>query len=228
MKNIVYLFAFAFSILSCTNDIKKNNPAMQAKVNDVVWRATDARITPNEEGGITITALTLNETITLNTNSNEPGTYIFGSTNQDNYVTYDLSISGVLSSFETSIYPGPAYKIANIVAAGSGYVSSNNAQTTGGSGSGLKVSIVANTTGGTVTNVDIVARGNGYKAGDLVTIVGGNNNATIRILNVQQSNGEVIIEKVEGGKYTGTFKFNAVDEDSGAVVTFSNGVFYKL
>ena len=104
MKNIVYLFAFAFSILSCTNDIKKNNPAMQAKVNDVVWRATDARITPNEEGGITITALTLNETITLNTNSNEPGTYIFGSTNQDNYVTYDLSISGVLSSFETSSF----------------------------------------------------------------------------------------------------------------------------
>ena len=36
------------------------------------------------------------------------------------------------------------------------------------------------------------------------------------------------LEKVEGGKYTGTFKFNAVDEDSGAVVTFSNGVFYKL
>jgi len=45
---------------------------------------------------------------------------------------------------------------------------------------------------------------------------------------VQQSNGEIVIEEVQNGAFTGSFKFNAVDSGSGEVVTFSNGVFYQL
>ena len=90
------------------------------------------------------------------------------------------------------------------------YTNSNNSQTTpvSGSGSGLKFAIQTNVNGN-ITSVSIVSRGDGYKAGDVVSIVGGNNNATVRILNTQQCNGEIVIEEVNNGKYTGTFKFNA-------------------
>ena len=64
-------------------------------------------------------------------------------------------------------------------------------------------------------------------AGDLITIVGGGNNATFRVVNVQSSNGEITIEEVDNGLYTGKFKFNVVNA-SGDVVTFSEGVFYKV
>ena len=96
---------------------------------------------------------------------------------------------------------------------------------TGGSGSGLRVA--TQTTNGTVTAITVVARGVGYRPGDIVTIVGGNNNATFRVINIQQSNGEIEIEEVENGLFTGKYKFNAVNEE-GQVITFSEGVFYKI
>ena len=36
-----------------------------------------------------------------------------------------------------------------------------------------------------------------------------------------------MIEEIDNGKYSGTFKFNAVNS-SGEVITFSNGVFYNV
>jgi hypothetical protein len=47
------------------------------------------------------------------------------------------------------------------------------------------------------------------------------------VLNVSNSNGEVFIEKIEGNLYSGTFKFNAVNEQ-GTVVNFNKGIFYKV
>ena len=225
MKKIVALLSVVLMMSSCTEEIKTNTPAFQAQFGEEVWRAKTVRVTPNENGGITITALTNYEQITLNTSSANAGTYYFGSTNADDFATYSFETDSDFGDYDTSIYEGPVYKIAGVVNPGSNYIQSNNALTTGGSGSGLKVATVTGTAG-TITDVNIVSRGDGYKAGDVVTIVGGDNNATIRVLNVQQSNGEIIIEKIENGTYTGTFKFSAVDE-LGEVVTFSQGVFYK-
>ncbi|WP_291106640.1 DUF6252 family protein, partial [Flavobacterium sp. UBA6195] len=109
---------------------------------------------------------------------------------------------------------------------GTGYVdNATGAQTIGGSGSGLRVATTTNI--GNVNSITVVSRGTGYRAGDLITIVGGNNDATFQVVNVQQSNGEVTITEVLDGRYTGKFKFNVVDEE-GEVVTFSEGVFYKV
>ena len=228
MKNILYLFLTTLILSSCTNDIETNTPAFQAKFNDATWRAKDARVSLDTDGSFVITAYTQYETVVLRASASEIGTYVLGTTNQDNYVSYDFDGEGIVSSYDTSLNAGPAYKISNIVNSGTGYTNSNNSQTVPvtGSGSGLKLAIVTNPNGN-ITEVSIVSRGNGYVAGDVVSVIGGDNNATVRILNVQQSNGEIVIEKIENGTFTGTFKFNAVNSD-GEVVTFSDGVFYKV
>ena len=227
MKNILFLLVGVLSLTSCVNDVKTNTPALQAKLSNEVWRAKQAYVEV-VNGGLTITAFTFAETIVLKTSSTNPGTYVLGTTNQNNFISYSHEAGGVTSDYDSSIYAGPVYKISNIVAAGTGYTTTTNVETMGGSGSGLKLDVVANSTGG-VSSVTIVARGDGYKAGDIVNIVGGtSNNARVGILNVQQSNGEIVIKELENGAFTGTFKFNAVDSSTGEVVTFSEGIFYKL
>lgn len=227
MKNILFLLVGVLSLTSCVNDVKTNTPALQAKLNNEVWRAKQAYVEV-ANGGLTITAFTFAETIVLKTSSTNPGTYVLGTTNQNNFISYTHEAGGVTSGYDTSIYAGPVYKISNIVSAGTGYTTTTNVETMGGSGSGLKLDVVANVTGG-ITGVTIVARGDGYRAGDIVNVIGGtSNNARVKILNVQQSNGEIVIEELENGKFTGTFKFNAVDSSTGEVTTFSEGVFYKL
>jgi hypothetical protein len=108
---------------------------------------------------------------------------------------------------------------------GTGYTSAAAAHTSGGSGSGLRLALT--TLSGAVTKATVVSRGLGYVSGDVVTIQGGNNNATVRIENVQQSNGEITIEDISEGLFTGTFKLNATNAD-GEVITFSEGHFYKI
>ena len=308
MKNIIYLFLATLVFSACSNDVQTNSPAFQAKFNDATWRASDARVSIDLDGSFVITAYTKYETIVLRTSSGDPGTYVLGTTNQDNYVSYDFDGQGVLESYDTSSANlGPVYKISNVVNPGTGYVNDgaarvsggsgtgmilnarsnagvityasllNNGQgyeiddivtivggssdatlkinnvshstgsvisfeiltggsnytdtgygaltTTNGAGSGLKLAILANNN--RVASAYILSRGDGYKAGDLVTVESGDGNATFRVLNTQQSNGEIVIEEVHNGKYTGTFKFNAVSS-SGEVITFSNGVFYKV
>lgn len=64
---------------------------------------------------------------------------------------------------------------------GSGYTPKQSVLTTGGTGEGLRVDIV--TTNGAVTNVKINSfnKGFGYLTGDVITISGGNGNATFTI-----------------------------------------------
>ena len=64
---------------------------------------------------------------------------------------------------------------------GTGYSTTQKGvyDTTGGSGSGLRVS--ATGSGGILDSVSIYQNGTGYNDGDILTIVGGNNDATIRV-----------------------------------------------
>ena len=83
-------------------------------------------------------------------------------------------------------YPG-LYKDYNagvdaliIEDSGSGFTSSGVYSTTGGSGTGLTVSL-SNTGGTSIRDVEIVNPGTNYKNGEIVTIVGGNNDAELQI-----------------------------------------------
>jgi hypothetical protein len=226
MRKIFSLLFVAIFFTSCEQSIQTNTPAFQAKQNDVNWRANDARVSVDVDGKMTITAYSQYETVTLETSSTDPGIYVLGTTNQDNFATYSNDVNNSSDFYDTGLYAGPAYKVSPMITRGTAYqANATGAQTTGGSGSGLRVA--TQTTNGTVTSITVVARGLGYMPGDVITIVGGNNNATFRVINIQQSNGEIEIEEVSNGLFTGTFKLNAVNSE-GEVITFSEGHFYKV
>ena len=226
MKKLLSLIAATVLFTSCQEDIQTNTPAFQANFNNNAWRANYSAASIDAGGALTITAFTEYETVMLKTSTATVGTYILGTANTNDFASYDLDSPELSKSYDSRVYSGPAYKLSAIQNAGSGYTNNaTGAQTTGGSGSGIRVATT--TTNGAVTSITLVSRGNGYRAGDLITIVGGNNNAKFKVVNVQQSNGEITITEVLDGKYTGKFKFNVVDE-LGDVVTFSEGWFYKV
>jgi hypothetical protein len=227
MKKFLSLLVVAVLFNSCQQDIQTNTPAFEAKLNDVFWRASDATVSIDINGGMTITAYAPNETIIMTTSSSNPGTYILGTQNSNNFASYETDIQNFEDYYETSSdVEGPAFDLSGMLTGGSSYTSNPAAQTIGGSGVGLRVKTVANSSGA-ITGVTVLARGEGYVAGDIITIVGGNNLATFKVLNVQQSNGEIKITEAANGLYSGEFKFNAVNSD-GEVVTFSKGTFYKI
>ena len=75
------------------------------------------------------------------------------------------------------------------IVAGTGYATSGVTTVTGGTGEGMVVSFIAG--GGTVDSVVIVNPGKGYTSGDVVTLVGGGNDATVAISSVTTSHSQV-------------------------------------
>jgi hypothetical protein len=73
---------------------------------------------------------------------------------------------------------GTAVATVDTLVGGTGYTDGIY-EVTGGTGSGLILSVV--TAAGIITSVTIVSPGKGYTAGDTVTIVGGNNDATVDV-----------------------------------------------
>lgn len=227
MKKIVQLLLLILVLVSCENDIKTNLPAFLGEKDNISWRATDTKVTANPSGTITINAYKDNEMVTL-TVPNSVGVHYLGTTNQGVNATYSYSNQLSLLYYETAIIEGPVFKLQGVTNPGTGYAALNGdvVTTTGGSGSGLTLRIQSNSSGA-VTGATITSRGLGYESGDEITINGGNANAKVTVLNVSNSNGEVFIEKIEGNLYSGTFKFNAVNEQ-GTVVNFNKGIFYKV
>ena len=88
--------------------------------------------------------------------------------------TYASAGGGVLTLDGTTLVGGTGYVPAPGTA---------TASVTGGSGTGLIVEIIINALG-VVTSVTVVSPGKDYTIGDTVTVVGGNNDATIDILTV--------------------------------------------
>lgn len=230
MKKIFSILILIFLISSCTEDIKTNTPGFQAMKDNVLWKADYANAFLEENGSLTIIAYNNLETIVFNLNVAEEGVYYFGTQTQLNSVEYTYEDNSNTISLDTNIYPGPVYQLGYIVDGGTNYLDNNNAMTqyaisSPDNGSGLRLAIEANPDGA-VTNTNIISRGDGYMAGDVVTIVGGDNNATVSILNTQSSHGELTIEEING-TITGSFKFSATD-GNGNVASFSDGYFYRL
>lgn len=231
MRKFLSLIAASFVMFSCTEDIKFNDPGFQGLRDDSFWRANDARATITD-GKLTINAYTEYEVVTLGTASTNVGKYNLGTTNVNNYASFTYNKDNVLLEYATIPTPGPVSNVA-ITNAGTGYTNATSVATTGGSGSGLSVNIETNANGG-VTKIILVSRGNGYIAGDIVTVTGGNLNCKFRVTNVQNSNGEIEITKFDNVKMTvsGKFKFNAVKTSmnplGGEVVNYQFGEFYNV
>ena len=232
MKRFLSLIIIAVAFSSCQENVKFNNPGFQGQKDDVFWRANDARAYVSATGKLSIKALTQYETVTLNTNSPNVGTYVLGTTDSNNSATYSSNFSDIQLEYATIAVPGPVASIS-LVNGGTGYSSGTSLATTGGAGSGLTVNIVANASG-VVTSLTVSSRGNAYLAGDLVTVAGGNVNCKFRVTNVQNSNGEIKITSYDtvNATVTGTFKFNAANSNAspfgGPILNFQYGEFYKI
>ena len=233
MKRFLPLFIIAIAFSSCQEDVKFNNPGFQGLKDDVFWRANDARAYADPVNHkLTIEALTEYETITLNTANYNVGTYVLGTTNASNSATYSSNFNDVALEYATIAVPGPVGSIT-LTSGGTGYVSGTSVATTGGSGSGLTVNIVANASG-VVTAITLSSRGNAYLAGDLITVAGGNVNCKFVVNNVQNSNGEIQITEYDSENFTvsGKFKFNAANANNspfgGPILNFQYGEFYQI
>lgn len=248
MKRFLSLFIIALAFSSCQEDVKFNNPGFQGLKDDVFWRANDARAYVDASGKLRIEALTAYEIMTLNTSSANVGTYVLGTTNANNSATYSSNFNNVALEYATTPITGPVNSVA-VINGGTGYTSdcelqpapnpnnlyscSSSHDTTGGSGSGLKVAIIENA--GVVSSVIRVAsQGNGYAPGDIVTVSLGNVNCKLKVLNTVSSNGEIEITKYDDVNKTisGKFKFNAANSNGspfgGPILNFQYGEFYKI
>lgn len=235
MKKLVLLF-FGILLFGCTDDVVFNNPSVQGRLDDVFWRAVNSNGTLSNNS-VTINGQTASESLSLTfplpTGSSGTATYNLGTTNQNVTASVVKTIENEFDIFyETQNVRGPVENIDRILNGGTGYNAQAGVPTTGGSGTGLKVRTTVEL--GVVKTVTVVFAGTGYKAGDIITITGGNNNATFRILNVQGSNGQIKVTEYDPVNKTisGTFRFNAKNiEDNplgGESVNFQDGVFYKI
>ncbi len=103
-KQLPYLLVF-FAFISCTDEVKFNNPSFEAQKDNVFWRAVDfkASFTDNfadHISGLKIVAFTRNETVTLTTVSSTPQTYFLG-TSDSSTATYVLTDASGTITFAT-------------------------------------------------------------------------------------------------------------------------------
>ena len=242
MKKIIS-FLVILILFSCTDDVRFSNPGFQAFRDDILFKSVDAKAYQSASGAITIEALAQGEEVILSTISSSPGVYYLGTTNEGNKATYNSFFGENDLFYATNIISGPVAMVeSTMISGGNNYTSdctqtggqtsctSSHATTTTGNGIGLTVSIL--TSNGVITSVRLASPGNNYTAGDLITVVGGDNIAQFRILNVEGSNGDIEITEINNGTITGNFKFNAPKSDENPfgnnVVNFQYGAFYRI
>jgi len=228
MKKFLSLIVIALIFSSCQEDVKFNTPGFQGLKDDVFWRANDARAYIAENGTLTIKGYTEYEELDLMTNYPDEGKYILGTPNVYNKAIYSYNVDSIDLLYETLPVPGPVFGVI-VINSGSGYSDGSSITTTGGSGSGLTVSIKTNDLG-QVTKVLVNSGGNGYVSGDTITVNGGSSNCRIRVVNggiIEITDYDEINQTVSG-----TFKFNATNVNNnplgGEILNYQNGTFYKV
>lgn len=224
MKKIIILFLSGIVLMSCEKTVEINSSAMQARINNSFWKTSNQSAVKSATGALTLTGSSAVGTVTFHTSAAIKGTYILGSTNLSDNVSY-VTTEG--HEFTTDVTSGGVNKVL-ISSAGSNYTTATAVATTGGSGSGLKIDIVRVSASNGVAEVKVSAPGNGYMAGDVITITGGAGNAKIRVQNVISSNGEVVITENDGTTISGKFKFTAFDAETGETAVCRDGIFYKV
>ncbi|CAM4022838.1 MULTISPECIES: DUF6252 family protein [Flavobacterium] len=230
MKKIVIVLLGMFLLTSCVNETEDNTPTIQARLNGVSWKAKETNVSVDAGGALIIKGYRGSEVLTIKLSAPIISGFPLGTENMLNFGTYTVGSALSINEYTTGIVPGPVYEYLK-ENAGTGYSLNNSAMTTNitttSNGAGLVFKITEVSPVGAITKLELKARGANYKAGEIVTVQGGNGDARFKISNVQQSNGKVVVSKIENGTITGTFQLNAVN-DSGDVVTFSEGVFYKV
>ncbi len=231
MRRILFLIYISLLLISCTQDVKFNNPGFQASKNNKLWVGVNLSATKTASGQLNIVAQGDDGTVDLKIANFNLGTYYLGTNVNFNFASYNTTVGGVFVSYTTAPLVGSVATIElPILYTGDNYIASNSATTTGGTGVGLTVKTEVSL--GTVTKVTILSPGTNYTPGDIITIVGGNNFAQFVVQNVEGSNGEITITDKSNGTITGTFKFNAKSAttvtNGSQFVNFQTGNFFKI
>lgn len=123
MKKILSLIVLVAALASCEDDVKFNDPAVQALKDNELWKATSYTAVLGAGNSLTITATNGFETVTLRADNADPylcdGTevndpdsdkdgceYLFGY-DQENSASYVLSADGITKSYQTGIDAEP-------------------------------------------------------------------------------------------------------------------------
>ncbi|KIA84761.1 DUF6252 family protein [Flavobacterium sp. AED] len=119
MKKYFLFIVVLFSLISCQEDVRFNNPSLQGLKDNVFWRAVESKATIAADGSLLIQAYTSNETLSLKTTATKAQTYFLG-TSESKKVTYTITdATGSLITFSTGFGIGDGqiviteYDVAN-------------------------------------------------------------------------------------------------------------------
>lgn len=78
MKKFVLYIVFLFSLVSCEENIRFNNPSVQGLKNNMFWRAIDSKATVASDGSVLIEGYKGNEVLSLKIKSAKVEKYRLG------------------------------------------------------------------------------------------------------------------------------------------------------
>jgi len=93
MKYFLVLLIASILFVSC-EDLQDNTPALQGTIDDVLFKANDARAELYDDGSYTLQGYTQDETLTLHINKADLGTYQLG-VGQPNYASFEDALGNV-------------------------------------------------------------------------------------------------------------------------------------
>ncbi|WP_026727057.1 DUF6252 family protein [Flavobacterium denitrificans] len=105
MKKYFYFLLLLFVVVSCTEDVKFNNPAFQGLKDNVFWRANAYKSAVSIEGNFVIEGSLGYENVTLQIDNVAEKTYILG-VNDIVKASYANTFSGKESEFSTGTKKG--------------------------------------------------------------------------------------------------------------------------
>lgn len=105
MSRFFSVIALFFVLVSCEDQVKFNNPAVQGLKNNVLWQATLFNAVQAADGSLTIQAYQKNEILTLTTSATSVQTYPLG-VNLINKATLVEKVGDVNTIFSTGINSG--------------------------------------------------------------------------------------------------------------------------
>ncbi|MDQ7916268.1 DUF6252 family protein [Mesonia sp. MT50] len=94
MRNSFLLALLSLFMMSCGDDVETNTPSIQGEVEDVFFRSSTSTAAINDDGSVTLTGTSSDETVTLKVSDYEVGTYMIQG-NAANEATFE-DFNGVL------------------------------------------------------------------------------------------------------------------------------------
>ena len=101
MKKYLLITLVLFSLFSCEDDVRFNNPSFQGIKDNVFWRGVRSKATIASDGSLLIESLIVNETISLKTAAVEPQTYFLGTGEASKVVCTITSTTSGLVTYTT-------------------------------------------------------------------------------------------------------------------------------